>query len=58
MKTIGIFTGYFIPHLGGVERYVDKLSGALQRIGYRVVVITTSDGTQKEYEEDWRTNGK
>lgn len=52
MKTIGIFTGYFIPHLGGVERYVDKLSGALQRIGYRVVVITTSDGTQKEYEED------
>jgi glycosyltransferase involved in cell wall biosynthesis len=51
MKTIGIFTGYFIPHLGGVERYVDKLSGALQHIGYRVVVVTTNDGSQKEYEE-------
>jgi glycosyltransferase involved in cell wall biosynthesis len=50
MMKIGIFTGYFPPHLGGVERYVDKLSLALQNIGYEIVIVTTNDGTQKDHE--------
>lgn len=41
-KTIGIFSGYYLPHLGGVERYVDKLSLALMRRGYRVVIVTSN----------------
>lgn len=49
-KKIGIFTGYFLPHLGGVERYVDKLSSALSKIGYEIVIVTSNNGTQKEFE--------
>lgn len=41
MKKIGIFSGYYLPHLGGVERYVDKLSAALSKRGYQVVVVTS-----------------
>ena len=25
MKTIAIFSGYHLPHLGGIERYTDNL---------------------------------
>jgi glycosyltransferase involved in cell wall biosynthesis len=39
---IGIFCGYYLPHLGGVERYVDKLSWALMRLGYEVVIVTSN----------------
>lgn len=40
-KTIAIFTGYYLPHLGGVERYVSKLSEELVKKGYRIVIITS-----------------
>lgn len=41
-KKIGIFAGYYLPHLGGVERYVDKLSAALIKLGYDVVIVTSN----------------
>lgn len=41
MKKIGIFSGYYVPHLGGVERYVEKLSKSLTGLGYEIVVITS-----------------
>ncbi len=41
-KNILIWTGYFIPHLGGVERYVDKLTAALEKIGYQCTIVTTA----------------
>lgn len=41
-KKIAIFTGYAIPHLGGVERYVDKLSNALKKRGYTIVIVTSN----------------
>jgi len=41
-KRVVFFSGYHLPHLGGVERYVDKLSGVLMRLGYEVIVITTN----------------
>ena len=41
-KKIAIFTGYAIPHLGGVERYVDKLSAALKNIGYEIIIVTSN----------------
>ena len=49
-KKIGIFTGFFLPHLGGVERYTDKLATALKNIGYEVVIITTNHGNLKPHE--------
>jgi glycosyltransferase involved in cell wall biosynthesis len=50
-KRVGIFTGFFLPHLGGVERYVDKLSAALQNLGYEVFIITSNHGRLKSYEK-------
>lgn len=38
---VGVFTGFFLPHLGGVERYVDKLSSQLEALGYECVIVTT-----------------
>lgn len=49
-KKIGIFTGYYLPHLGGVERYVDKLSGALLKLGYEIVVVTSNHDELPPYE--------
>lgn len=51
-KKIGIFTGYFLPHLGGVERYVDKLSHSLKAMGYEIVIVTSNDNSLKEYEKN------
>lgn len=41
IKKIGIFCGYFPPHMGGVERYSDKLSAELVRMGYELVIVTS-----------------
>ena len=42
MRTIAIFAGYFLPHLGGIERYVDNLSKQLLKKGYRVIIISSN----------------
>lgn len=42
MKVIAIFTGYFSPHLGGVEKYVEKLSYHLSAKKYKVIIITSN----------------
>jgi glycosyltransferase involved in cell wall biosynthesis len=55
-KKIGLFSGYYLPHLGGVERYVDKLSSALKKLGYDVVIVTSNHDKQENYENiDGRT---
>ena len=51
-KTIAIFTGYFLPHLGGVEQYTDSLSKELIRNGYKVIIITSNDNEYKSYEKN------
>lgn len=48
---IAIFTGYFLPHLGGVERYVDKISIALQAKGHEVIIVTSNHNESVAYEE-------
>ena len=50
MKKIGIYCAYFLPHLGGVERYVDKLSANLAKLGYKVVIITSNHDELKSHE--------
>lgn len=49
--TIAIFTGYFLPHLGGVERYVDNLSEALIRLGYSILIVTSNDNNYASVEQ-------
>ena len=41
MKKIAFFSGYHLPHTGGIERYVYNVSKQLKTIGYEVIVVTT-----------------
>ena len=55
MKTIAIFSGYHLPHLGGIERYTDNLSKELVKLGYKVIIISSDyqfDGNYKKEEKD------
>ena len=52
MKTIAIFSGYYLPHLGGVERYTYNLAKKLNKMGYRLIIVTSRyDKSLKEIEE-------
>ena len=52
MKTIAIFSGYYLPHLGGVERYTNNLAKKLKEMGNKVIIITSRyDQELKEIEE-------
>ncbi len=48
-KTIAFFNGFYIPHLGGVERYTSKLSEQLKE-NYNIIVVTTNDSNTKNIE--------
>lgn len=41
-KTVAIFTAYTVPHLGGIERYVDNLVKQFVKMGITPVIITTN----------------
>lgn len=45
MKTVAIFSAYYLPHLGGVERYTYNLAKKLKERGYKIVIVTS------QYEE-------
>ena len=49
MKTIAIFSGYHLPHLGGIERYTDNLSKELVKKGYKVIIISSDYQFNREY---------
>lgn len=42
IKTIAIFSGYHLPHLGGLEHYTKNLSKELIDKGIRVLVVTSN----------------
>lgn len=50
-KTVAIFNGYYIPHLGGVERYTYNIAKKLTEKGYRVIIITTQHDENLTNEE-------
>ena len=50
-KTILIFTGYFLPHLGGIERYIDNFMREIKKLGYTPVLVTSNHDNLKEKEE-------
>lgn len=52
MKKIAIFTGYYLPHTGGVERYVCNLAKELKKQNNEVVIITTKHENSLEELED------
>lgn len=52
MKTIAIFSGYHLPHLGGIERYTDNLSKKLINKGYKVIIISSDYQFDKNYYEE------
>lgn len=49
MKTIAIFQGYFLPHIGGIERYTYNLAKTLKNKGYKIIIVTT------KYQKDLNT---
>lgn len=51
MKSICIVSPQFLPHVGGVEQYVDNFSKELVRCGNKVTIITSEIEGEKEYEE-------
>lgn len=52
MQTIAIFSGYYLPHLGGVERYTYNLARKLKNMGYKIIIVTSRyDENLKEIED-------
>ena len=48
-KTIAFFNGFYIPHLGGVERYTSKVVEILKK-KYNIIIVTTNDSNYKSKE--------
>ena len=38
---VAIFMEFFLPYLGGIERYQDRLSEQLRLLGYDVFIVTS-----------------
>ena len=41
MKTICIVNGLYFPHTGGVESYIHNLAIHLNKLGYRIIILTS-----------------
>lgn len=46
MKKIAIFTGYYLPHAGGVEQYTYHIAKELTKQGNKVVIVTSKYNEQ------------
>lgn len=49
-KTIAIFTGYYLPHQGGIEMYTNGLAHELQKLGYRIIIVTFNTNNSSNIE--------
>ncbi|HPI19270.1 MAG TPA: glycosyltransferase family 4 protein [Candidatus Kapabacteria bacterium] len=50
MKTICIVNGLYFPHTGGVESYIHNLAIQLNKLGYRIIILTSNTEKVKEIE--------
>lgn len=50
-KTIAFFTGYYVPHLGGIEIYTKALATELKKMGYRIIVVTSNSDSLRNIEK-------
>lgn len=48
-KTIAFFNGFYIPHLGGVERYTNKLAEQLKN-NFNIIIVTSNDSNVESIE--------
>lgn len=48
---ICIFSGFTLPHLGGVERYTEKLVEQLNKLGYKVTIVSSNYDDGKSFEK-------
>ncbi len=48
---IVIFSAYLLPHLGGIERYVDNLSKQFVKLGIFPILVTANYNNLKDIEE-------
>lgn len=51
MKTIAIFSAYYYPHLGGIERYIDNLIKQFSKMKYKVILVTSNYNNEEQYEK-------
>ena len=49
-KNIIIFSGYYLPFLGGIERYTNMLSKHLIDEGYNVTIVCSNHDNLKDFE--------
>jgi len=50
-KSILIFSGYHLPHLGGIERYTDNLAQEFKRMGWDVTIVSSNYDNLAQKEE-------
>ncbi len=50
MKTICIVNGLYFPHTGGVESYIHNLAIHLNKLGYRIIILTSNTEKVNEIE--------
>lgn len=50
MKTILIFSAYYYPHLGGIERYIDGLMHELVKEKNNVILVTSNFNNTSSFE--------
>ena len=52
MSKIAFFSGYHLPHTGGIERYTYNLSKQLKQMGHKTIIVTSQyDRNLKNKEE-------
>ena len=49
-KKYCIFAAHYLPHLGGIERYVYNMSEKLVEQGQEVVIVSSKVGDLSRYE--------
>lgn len=49
-KTIAFFNAFYIPHLGGVEKYTNKIVEELKK-DFNIIIVTTNDNNHLSYEK-------
>ncbi len=51
MNGIAIFSGYYYPHVGGIETYTDRLAHQLVKMGYHPILISANYANKPKREE-------
>ena len=58
-KNLLIFSGYHLPHLGGIERYTGNLASAFKELGWNVTIVSSNyDNSESKVIDDGIINYK